>query len=179
VYFNIEIDGESAGKIVFGLFGNNSPEAVENFLALAKCNKGNGAVTGKSLCYKGSSFHRIIPNFGMQGGDFTHGDGTGGETIYGARFEADMKELVKFNRPYMLAVSAAKRQASSQFFITTVKAQWLTGKHTIFGTVLEDRSNVVDEIEKYGTYGGKPKAKVTIVSCGEEPLRPEDKEPHY
>jgi len=149
----MEIDGKSAGKIVFGLFGTNAPEAAENFRALAACDKGNGAVTGKPLCYKGTALHRIIPNFALQGGDFTHGDGTGGESIYGGHFEARMLETTKFNRPHMLAAAADPKKVGSQFFVTTVKAQWLTGKHVIFGTVLEGK-DVIEEIEKYGTYGG-------------------------
>lgn len=184
VYFEIEVDGKSVGKVVFGLFGKNAPEAAENFRALATCEKGNGPITGKPLCYKGTQFHRIIPNFMLQGGDFTHGDGTGGESIYsdvqsGARhFTARMRELTKFNRPHMLATAGPPGQVGSQFFVTTVKAQWLTGKHVIFGTVLEGK-DVVEELEKYGTYGGKPRGVVTIVECGEEPLKKEDKEPHY
>lgn len=181
VFFDITIEGKSAGKITFGLFGNNAPEATENFLALAKCNQGTAKISGQPLCYKGTTLHRVIPNFAWQGGDFTHHDGTGGrETIYGSDgFSANMRELTKFNRPLMLAVAAAdKKKAGSQFFVTTVKAQWLTGKHVIFGTVIEG-ADVAKEIERYGTYGGKPQATITIVECGEEPLRAEDKEPHY
>jgi peptidylprolyl isomerase len=181
VYFDIEIEGELAGKITFGLFGKNAPEAAENFLALVKCDKGNGKITGKPLCYRGTSLHRVIPNFAFQGGDITHGDGTGGESVHGdGTFVPRMRELTKFNRPNMLAVAATdkSKRAASQFFVTTVKAQWLTGKHTIFGMVLHG-SDVVKEIEKYGTYGGKPRATITIVDCGEEPLQDEDKEPHY
>jgi len=164
------------------LFGNNAPEAAENFRALATCEKGNGPISGKPLCYKGTSFHRIIPNFALQGGDFTHEDGTGGESIFSTdgtpHFSASMRELTKFNRPHMLAAAGKPEQVKSQFFVTTVKAQWLTGKHVIFGTVLEGK-DVVGEMEKYGTYGGKPRGVVTIVECGEEPLQKEDKEPHY
>jgi len=176
---------------VFGLFGKNAPQAAENFRALAVCDRGTGPITGKPLCYKDTHFHRIIPNFALQGGDITHGDGSGGESIYatadnsaggGRYFAAEMKELVKFNRPHMLAAAApstpSKYQAGSQFFVTTVKAQWLTGKHVIFGTVLEGK-DVLEEMEEYGTYGGKPRAVVKIVGCGEEPLQKEDLEPHY
>jgi peptidylprolyl isomerase len=188
VYFQISIDGEPAGKILFGLFGINAPEATQNFVALATCKNPSdaasnkpvtGKLTGKPLCYKGTTFHRVIPNFALQGGDVTHGDGRGGESIYGGTFVSRMLELTKFNRPHMLAVAATnKKKAGSQFFVTTVKAQWLTGKHVIFGTVL-DGLDVIKEIEKKGTYGGKPRAVITIAECGQEDLQPEDKEPHY
>ena len=173
------MDGKSVGKVIFGLFGKNAPEAAENFRSLASCHNGNtGKQTGKPLCYKDTALHRIIPNFALQGGDFTHGDGTGGESIYGGHFAASMRELTKFNRPHMLATAGPPQRVGSQFFVTTVKAQWLTGKHVIFGTVLEGK-DVIEEIEKYGTYGGKPRGVVTIVDCGEEPLQEEDKKPHY
>lgn len=192
VYFDIAVGGKFAGKIIFGLFGNNAPEAAQNFLALAKCQSGNGKVSGKPLCYKGSTLHRVIPNFAFQGGDFTHGDGTGGEAAAinadggngdGApgTFAASMRELTKFNRPHLLAVAASSRnqkKAGAQFFVTTVKAQWLTGVHTIFGMVLHG-TDVVKEIEQHGTYGGTPRVTITISDCGEEPLQDEDREPHY
>jgi peptidylprolyl isomerase len=179
VFLEIEIEGKSIGKISFGLFGKNAPEAAENFLGLSKCDKGKGKYTNQPLCFKGTKFHRIVSYFGLQGGDITHHDGTGGESIYGGTFQSNMRELTKFNRPYMLAVAANDpSKATSQFFVTTVKAQWLTGKHAIFGMVV-DGWDVIDEIEKYGTYGGNPRANVTIVDCGEEPLKEKDKEPHY
>lgn len=160
------------------MFGKNAPEAAENFRRLAFCDAGNGHVTGKPLCFRNTIFHRIIPNFAIQGGDFSHGDGTGGEAVK-LNLTPTMKELTKFNRPFLLAVAANhKQQAGSQFFVTTVKAQWLTGKHVIFGMVLEGK-DVVEEIEKYGTYSGQPRAKITITACGEEPLQAHDKEPHY
>jgi peptidylprolyl isomerase len=152
---------------------------VENFRVLATCSRSSpGVLTGKPLCYKGSKFHRIIPHFGLQGGDFSHGDGTGGESIYGGRFPDESFD-VKFNRPFMVAMSnAGKDSNGSQFFITTVKAQWLDGKHVVFGMVLEGRDHV-EESERWGTYGGKPQGSVEIVNCGEEPLKPEDKQVHY
>lgn len=138
-----------------------------------------GQLTGKKLCYQGTTLHRVIPNFAFQGGDVTHADGTGGESIYGGTFVSRMLEVTKFNRQYMLAVASNDaKKAGSQFFVTTVKAQWLTGKHVIFGTIL-DGLDTVKEIEKQGTYGGKPLAAITITESGEESLMPEDKEPHY
>ena len=111
-----------------GLFGKIAPKTVENFLQLVQCPAGKvGAMTGKPLCYKKSKFHRIIPHFLLQGGDFSHNDGRGGESIYGGRFEDESFE-VHFNRPYMLAMSnlGEKDTNGSQFFITTVKAQWVS-----------------------------------------------------
>jgi cyclophilin family peptidyl-prolyl cis-trans isomerase len=114
----------------------------------------------------------------IQGGDYTNGDGTGGESIFGERFLDESFE-VKFNRPLMLAMSNSGRNSNgSQFFITTVKTQWLDGKHVIFGMVV-DGEHTIKKIEKTGTYGGKPKSVSTIVNCGELPLEPEDKEIHY
>jgi peptidylprolyl isomerase len=179
VYFQISIDGDTPQKVVFGLFGTIAPKTVENFVALSTCSiQETGKLTGKPLCYKNTVFHRIIPHFALQGGDFSHGDGTGGESIYGGRF-ADESFEVKFNRPYLLAMSNAGRNSNgSQFFITVVKAQWLDQKHVIFGTVLEGRA-FIDELEGWGTYGGMTQGNIEIVECGEEPLKPEDKEPHY
>lgn len=178
VFFDISINGIKIGRISFGLFGKTAPKAVANFLSLALCDSGSGVITGKPLCYRGSTFHRIIPDFAIQGGDFTHHDGTGGESIYGGLFEDESFE-VNFNRRYMLAMSNRGRDANgSQFFINTVKTQWLNGKNVAFGVVLEGHK-VVDEIEKHGTYGGKPTADIAIVDCGKEPLQPDDKLPHH
>lgn len=179
VAFQISIGGDQPQKIVFGLFGKIAPKTVENFLALSTCRIPEpGPLTGQPLCYKNSVFHRIIPHFALQGGDFSHGDGTGGESIYGGRFPDETFE-VHFNRPYMLAMSNNGRDSNgSQFFITVVKAQWLDHRHVIFGTVVEGRE-FVDELEGWGTYGGTTQGKIEIVECGEEPLKPKDKEPHY
>jgi peptidylprolyl isomerase len=172
VYFDISIDDKEAGRIVFGLFGQNSPEAVTNFLELATCSQGS------KFCYHHSIFHRIIPNFALQGGDIVHGNGQGKTSIYGSQpFDARMlHQEVRFSKPKMLATAASP--ASSQFIITTVKTQWLTGKLTPFGIVLEG-SAVVDAIEATGTYGGRPRANVVISHSGQLPLQPSDKEPLY
>jgi peptidylprolyl isomerase len=88
VFFNIAINGDFVGKVVFGLFGTSTPKTVENFRALASCKEGNnGKLSGKPLCYTDTVLHRIIPDFFMQGGDFTHGNGVGGESIYGGTFQ--------------------------------------------------------------------------------------------
>ncbi|GKZ00698.1 hypothetical protein MPSEU_001021800 [Mayamaea pseudoterrestris] len=179
VFFEIEVAGQNIGKIVFGLFGKTTPKTVENFLGLAKCNVGVGQKSGKELCYKGTTFHRIIPDFFIQGGDFTHGTGVGGESIFGHPFEDESFE-VNHNRPYMLSMSnCGERNCNgSQFLITLVKTQWLNDKHVAFGVVLEGH-DLLEQVEAKGTYGGKPVEVVTISNSGEEPLKPEDKETHY
>lgn len=167
------------GKVVFGLFGHTVPKTVENFLSLAKCNHGVGKKSGKELCYTGTTFHRIVNQMFVQGGDISHDNGVGGESIYGGTFEDENFE-VNHNRPYMLSMSnCGERDCNgSQFIITLAKTQWLNGKHVAFGVVLEGH-DVLEQVESKGTYGGKPLDLVKIANSGEEPLKPEDKETHY
>lgn len=184
VYLDIEIksnendDEAFTGRITLGLFGSVCPKAVANFVALAKCDKGIGDITGKPLCYRNSPIHRIVTDFGIQGGDFSHHDGTGGEAIFeGKRFFEDESFEVQPNRPGLLSMANSGRRNTngSQFFISTVSTLWLDGKIVIFGYVLEGM-DVVEAIENNaGTYSGRPMAKVMIVDSGVLPVEEADR----
>ncbi|MEU6659035.1 peptidylprolyl isomerase [Streptomyces sp. NPDC046821] len=158
-YFDITINDEPAGRISFNLFDDVVPKTAENFRALATGEKGFG--------YAGSSFHRIIPQFMLQGGDFTAGNGTGGKSIYGEKF-ADENFKLKHDRPGLLSMANAGANTNgSQFFITTIVTDWLDGKHVVFGEVADESSmELVKKIEALGSRSGAPSAKVTIAESG-------------
>lgn len=164
VYFDIDINSKPAGRVVIGLYGSTVPRTVQNFKTLCEGTMKDPR-NGKLLTYSGSSFHRVIPNFMVQGGDFTNHNGTGGNSIYGAKFEDENFKL-KHTGPGVLSMAnAGPNTNSSQFFLCTKKTAWLDGRHVVFGTVVEGY-DVVKNIEAFGSGSGRPSAKVTIRKAG-------------
>ncbi len=167
VFFDIAIGDVEAGRIVMGLYGKDLPKTTENFRCLCTGEKGQGKL-GFPLHYKGCTFHRVIPGFMLQGGDFTKGNGEGGESIYGEKFDDEAFKF-KHDAPGLLSMANAGRNTNgSQFFITTVPKAGLDGKHVVFGRVLEGM-DVVKKIERLGTNSesGETKAYISIRDCGE------------
>lgn len=170
VFFDLSLGGEPCGRLTIGLYGSTLPKTTENFRALATGEKGYG--------YKGSSFHRVVQNFVLQGGDFTNGNGTGGRSIYGGSFADESFEVPHFTG----ALSSANRGPNtngSQFFVVTntqsgipkwgeEATPWLNGKHVVFGEVDEESLALCLKLQNEEVdFFSKPKRQIKIVECGE------------
>ncbi|KAF8819192.1 putative cyclophilin 1 [Cardiosporidium cionae] len=159
VFMDVSVDENPIGRIEFELFADKTPKTAENFRALCTGEKGS------KLHYKGIKFHRIIPDFMIQGGDITRQDGTGGVSIYGAKFGDENFSGV--HEQYVLSMAnSGPNTNGSQFFITTVKCPWLDRKHVVFGKVVSGTA-VVKKMEEEGTGSGKPKHPLRIADCGQ------------
>nr|XP_060638652.1 NK-tumor recognition protein isoform X2 [Anolis sagrei ordinatus] len=165
-FFDIEINREPVGRIIFQLFSDVCPRTCKNFLCLCSGEKGIGKTTEKKLCYKGSTFHRVVKNFMIQGGDFSEGNGKGGESIYGGYFK-DENFILKHDRAFLLSMAnRGKHTNGSQFFITTKPAPHLDGVHVVFGLVISG-FEVIEQIENLKTdTASRPYADVRVIDCG-------------
>ena len=158
VAIDVSIGGEPAGTITVELFSDVVPKTAENFRVLCSGEQ------SEELSYAGSPFHRIIPGFMIQGGDFTNGNGTGGKSIYGERFEDENFDLKHTEAGLLSMANAGPNTNGSQFFITVAPTPWLDGKHVVFGKVV-DGMEVVETMEEQGSRSGRTKAPVVFERC--------------
>jgi peptidylprolyl isomerase len=177
VWFDVEIGGKPVGTVTFELFANVVPRTAENFRQLCTgeggSTKSGGRQGFKKLHFANSFFHRIIPGFMAQGGDFTKGNGTGGESIYGEKFADENFKLRHTEKHLLSMANAGKNTNGSQFFITFVQTPHLNGKHVVFGRVEQGR-NIIDMMERGATDGNDvPRKPIKIRKCGQMRLKVE------
>jgi len=162
VFFDVTADGAAVGRIVMELRADVVPKTAENFRQLCVgVNK-----DGKQLGYKGSPFHRVIPGFMCQGGDFTNQNGTGGVSIYGGKFPDENFTLKHTGAGILSMANAGPGTNGSQFFLCTAQTTWLDGKHVVFGSVTEGM-DVVKKVEGFGSQSGKTSKKIVVANCGQ------------
>uniref|UniRef100_A0A0G4I4E9 Peptidyl-prolyl cis-trans isomerase n=1 Tax=Chromera velia CCMP2878 TaxID=1169474 RepID=A0A0G4I4E9_9ALVE len=166
VFFDLEVGGSPMGRIVMELRADVVPKTAENFRALSTCENGSGR-SGKQLCYKGTSFHRVVSDVALHGGDFVRENGTGGESIYGADFEHENYTL-KHDSPYVLTMeNSGPGSVNSRFMITLQDASQLDGVQVVFGEVVEGTSVLTAISERAGTSSGRPSSPVVIANSGQ------------
>ena len=164
VFFDIEIDRERAGRIVFELFDDVVPRTCENFRMLCTGERGVGS-SGRPLHYKGCRFHRIITKFVITGGDIVRGNGTGGESVYGGYFD-DENFTIRHDAAGLLSMAnSGPNRNGSQFMITLAPCPWLDNKHVVFGRVIEGM-DVVRALEDAGSQSGALSKTCVIEDCG-------------
>jgi peptidylprolyl isomerase len=169
VFLDLTVGNSQPKRVTFELFADVCPKTAENFRALCTGEKGVGK-SGKPLHYKGNVSHRCINNFMLQMGDFTAGNGTGGESIYGRTFpdETFRGKAGAHIAPGMLSMANAGRDTNgSQFFVTFIPCPWLNGKHVVFGQCLSGIDVLLNDVQSAGTQSGMTTKKITIVDCGE------------
>ena len=167
VFMDIAIANKKAGRLVMELYAKTCPKTADNFLKLCTGENGNVKIGGQDipLSFKNSIFHRVIPKFMAQGGDFTRGNGTGGVSIYGSKFDDENFTNKHTGRGMLSMANSGRNTNGSQFFITFAPCGWLDGKHVVFGKVVEGLE-ILDQIEAIGTESGRPTAEVKVTDSG-------------
>ncbi|TFK97705.1 cyclophilin-like domain-containing protein [Pterulicium gracile] len=168
VFIDFSIEDQPLGRVIFELFTDTAPRTSENFRALCTGEKGISPTTGHALHYKGSPVHRVIAGFMVQAGDFTKGNGTGGQSIFGGNFEDEDLSRPVDKEGLLCMANKGPHTNGSQIFITLAPSSHLTGKHVVFGRVVRGFEDVVRAIEKVPTDGkDRPVNAVVISGCGE------------